>query len=262
MTPVREERIDVRGTTIRLLTAGDGPPLVFLHGSGDRGDWLPVYDRLAASHRVIRADHPGFNWSDDDDRIDSVHDLAFFYLDLFDQLAIDRATVVGASLGGWLAVDLATIEPRRVERLVLIDAVGIRVEGVSVPDYFLLNPQALSERVWREPGFVRANQEWAAALQDDTEAYGRYLRGRATTAHLAWNPYFHDPKLLDRLHRVTCPTLVVWGSDDGLFPIEYGRRWVELMPQATLAVIEGAGHLPHVERLDEFSAVALPFLDS
>jgi pimeloyl-ACP methyl ester carboxylesterase len=243
-----------------MLSGGEGPALLFLHGAGDRGEWLPVLDELAAGHTVYRPDHPGFNWSGDDERIDSVHDLGFFYLDLLDQLEIDSVVVVGASLGGWLAVELAMIAPHRVERLVLIDPAGIRVEGVEVPDYFLLNPQQLSEKVWREPSFAEANLQWALALADDTEAYGRYLRGRASTAHLCWNPYFHDPKLLHRLHRITCDALVVWGSDDGLFPVDYGRRWVELLPNASLSVIEGAGHLPHVERLDDFMRVASPFL--
>jgi pimeloyl-ACP methyl ester carboxylesterase len=234
--------------------------MIFLHGSGDRGEWLPVLESLASQYTVYRADHPGFNWSGDDDRIDSVHDLAYFYLDLLDQLQLESVVVFGASLGGWLAVELATIAPHRVERMLLADPVGIRVDGVAVPDYFMLNPQQLCEKVWREPTFLEANLQWALALADDAEAYGRYLRGRATTAHLCWNPYFHDPKLLDRIHRITCETLIVWGSDDGLFPVEYGRRWADLLPRATLNIIDGAGHLPHVERRADFLAVASPFL--
>ena len=90
----------------------------------------------------------------------------------------------------------------------------------------------------------------------------RYLRNRITTAHLAWNPYFHDPKLVHRLHRITAPTLVVWGSEDGLVPLAHGHRWAELIGGSRLEVLDGAGHLPHVEQVDRFLEVVRPFLTS
>jgi len=256
-----EAHLDVRGVRVRLLRSGDGPPLLSLHGSGDRGDWLPVLTELAASCDVVRPDLPGFGGSDEDERIDSVHDLAFFTLDLLDELGIERTTVVGFSLGGWLAVELATIEPRRVEKLVLVGAAGLRVEGCEQPDVFTLDPVRLVELAYHDPARRERAVAAARALDDDPEALQLYLRSRVATAHLAWNPYFHDPKLVHRLHRVTAPTLVVWGREDGLLPVAHGHRWQELLPHARLEVLDESGHLPHVERPAEFLEVVRPFLE-
>jgi pimeloyl-ACP methyl ester carboxylesterase len=260
MTEPTEAFIDVRGTRTRILRAGDGPPLLYLHGSGDLGAWLPVQGELARAHTVLRPDHPGFGRSDEDGRIDSVHDLAFFYLDLLDGLGLDRVAVVGSSLGGWIAADLATIEPARVTLLVLIGAAGLRVEESEQPDEFVLEPTAAIERTFATEERRRTAGEDFARLEEDPAEMERYLRNRIATAHLAWNPYFHDPKLVHRLHRVSAPTLVVWGRDDGLVPVAHGHRWAELVPGSRLEVVEGSGHLPHVEQPERFLEVVGPFL--
>jgi pimeloyl-ACP methyl ester carboxylesterase len=257
---MNETTLDVRGTQIRILRGGDGPPVLFLHGSGDPGLWLPVHDELARDHDVIRPDHPGYGFSDEDRRIDSVHDLAFFYLDLLDALGLDRVAVVGSSLGGWIGADLATIEPQRITHLVLIGAAGLRVEGSGQPDEFALEPEAAIAASFAGDESRRAATERFDALESDPPAMERYLRNRITTAHLAWNPYFHDPKLVHRLHRITAPTLVVWGSEDGLVPLAHGHRWTELIPGSRLEVVDGAGHLPQVEAADRFLPIVRPFL--
>jgi pimeloyl-ACP methyl ester carboxylesterase len=257
---MNESYVDVRGTRIRILRGGDGPPLLFLHGSGDAGRWQPVHDGLARDHDVIRPDHPGYGFSDERSGIDSVHDLAFFYLDLLDELGVDRVDVVGSSLGGWIAADLATIEPGRIAHLVLIGSTGLRVEGSGQPDEFVLEPAAAIEAIYAGAGARRTATEAFDALEEDPAAMERYLRNRITTAHLAWTPYFHDPKLELRLHRVAAPTLLVWGSEDGLVPVAHGHRWAELLPQARLEIVEDSGHLPQVEQTERFLELVRPFL--
>lgn len=247
----RERDLSVRGTRIRVRSAGSGPPLLYLHGAGDSGTWRPVLSELGTDRTVIRPDHPGFNDSDDFPDVDSVHDLAFFYLDLLDELGVDRAAVVGSSLGGWLAADLATIEPARVDRLVLVGAAGLRAE-VDTPDMFTCSPAELAELTWATPQARADAVAQASALEEDPAAFERYLRNRMTTAHLGWNPYLHDPKLPGRLHRIRCPVLIVWGEADRLLPPAYADRWREELPHADLAVIPDAGHLPHVEQPDAF----------
>jgi pimeloyl-ACP methyl ester carboxylesterase len=258
---MNESTLDVRGTRVRILRGGDGPPLLYLHGSGDPGVWQPAFDDLAREHDVIRPDHPGYGFSDECRGIDSVHDLAFFYLDLLDTLGIEKTAVIGSSLGGWIGADLATIEPARITRLVLIGAAGLRVQDSGQPDEFAMDPAASIEAVYAGADARRAATERFEALEEDPPAMERYLRNRITTAHLAWNPYFHDPKLVHRLHRITAPTLVVWGSDDGLVPLAHGHRWTELIDGSRLEVIDGAGHLPHVEQADRFLELVRPFLD-
>lgn len=255
-----ESVVDVRGTAVRLLRAGDGPALLYLHGSGDTGSWLALHDKLARTHTVLRPDFPGFGASEDDDRIDSVHDLAFFCLDLLDTLGIDRVAVVGASLGGWVAADLATIEPHRVTDLVLIGAAGLRVPESGQPDEFTLDAAQLAERLFHSPDHRERALLQAEQLDAEPAAMERHLRNRIATAHIAWNPYFHDPKLVDRLHRIAAPTLIVWGEQDQLVPIGHAHRWHELLPDARLEVIPDCGHLPHVEALPRFLEIVGAFL--
>lgn len=257
-----ETSVDVRGTTIRVLGGGDGPPLLFLHGAGDRGVWYPVLASLAERYTVYRPDHPGFGGSDNCDTIDSVHDLAFFYLDFLDVLGVERCRVVGASLGGWIAADLATVEPARVEKLVLVQAAGVHAEGVSIPDLFVLDPVQTVELVYHREDLREAAVQGARKLGEYPGALEDYLRNRMATAHLVWNPYLHDPKLPERLHRIQAPTLVVWGANDRLLPLGYGRRWEELLPKARFHVINESGHMPYIEQPDEFVDVVLGFLDA
>ena len=257
-----EQRITVRGTEVRLLRAGAGPPLLFLHGPGDSGAWSPILDSLALTHTVYRPDHPGFGYSDDDDRVDSVHDLGFFYLDFLSELEVARVSIVGVSLGGWIGADLATIEPGRVERLVLVGSAGLRVEGVEQPDVFMLSALQLAELTYHRPEFRERAAVEAAGLEADGDELQRYLRNRVGTAHLAWNPYFHDPTLPNRTHRVTAPTLVVWGADDRVLPPAHGERWRELLPNARLQLIPDAGHLPHIEQVETVVELIAPFLST
>ena len=255
-----EEVVDVRGTAVRVLRAGEGPTLLYLHGSGDSGAWLPVLEQLSSSFSVIRPDHPGFNQSGESEGLDSIHELAFFYLDLLAALGIDRCSVVGSSLGGWLAADLATIEPERFEKLVLVGAAGLRVEGVAVPDTFTMGADALADLLFFGSDARAQAREQAVGLETDPAAMTTYLRNRMATAHLGWNPYFHDPQLPRRLHRIAAPTLLVWGGEDRVFPPAHAARWGELVPDSRVEIVDGVGHLPHIEEPQQFLDLVVPFL--
>ncbi|MGE5136528.1 MAG: alpha/beta fold hydrolase [Gemmatimonadota bacterium] len=254
----RERDLDVRGIRVRLLSGGSGEPLLYLHGGGDLGQWTPALAALAGRYTVLRPDHPGFSASGDADGIDSVHELAFFYLDLLDELGLGRVMVVGHSLGGWLAADLATIEPGRVSKLVLVSAAGLRA-GEHIPDIFLLSAMELADLTHHTQEGRAAGREWARQLADDPETHARYLRNRAALAHLGWNPYLHDPKLPRRLHRVTAPALVVWGARDGVFPVSCAHRWAGLLPAAELKIIPEAGHVPLEEQTGATVRAVLDF---
>lgn len=255
----QELDLTVRGTRVRTLTAGSGDPLLYLHGSGDLGLWTPALSALAERYRVWRPDHPGFSRSDDRNGIDSIHDLAFFYLDLLDEIEGEEVVLVGSSLGGWLAADLATIEPRRVSRLVLVSTAGIRAE-VPTPDVFTLSPAEQAELTYHDQDLRSLAVQQAERIEDDAERFKRFLRNRSATAHLGWNPYMHDPKLPDRLHRITAPTLILWGAQDRMLPVGYAHRWLELLPGAELAIVDDAGHLPLVEQPDAALGVLRAFL--
>lgn len=254
-----EHTIDVRGCRVRVAQAGQGPPIIYLHSAGDLGDWSPALDLLARDFTVYRPDHPGFNDSDDDPSVDTVLDLAFCYLDLLDALGLDRASLVGVSLGGWIAAQIAVLAPGRVEKLVLADAAGLRAEG-AVPDIFTLNPVQLAELLYHGDEPRAAAVAAAEKITADPDLFQRYLRARTATAHLAWNPYLHDPKLAGRLHRVSAPVLVIWGTHDRLLPVEHAHLWAQALGTARLEVIEDAGHLPQLEQPDTFAAAVREFL--
>jgi pimeloyl-ACP methyl ester carboxylesterase len=256
---VAEELVDVRGRRVWVASSGDGPPLVYLHGSGDLDGWGPALSLLAGDFTVYRPDHPGFNRSDDDPGVDSVLDLAFSYLDLLDALGLDRAHLVGLSLGGWIAAQLAVLAPDRVSKLVLADAAGLRV-AVAAPDIFTLNPVETAALVNHQPDVREAAVAAAGQIAADPELFQRYLRNRMATAHLAWNPYLHDPKLEGRLHHITAPVLIIWGAHDRVLPVECASTWQSSLPGARLEIIEDAGHRPNAEQPAAFASLVKEFL--
>jgi pimeloyl-ACP methyl ester carboxylesterase len=254
MNYVKEDMI-VRGNKIRLLKGGNGEPLLYLHGAAGGGEWLPCLEALSNDYTIYCPDHPGYGYSDDDKKIDSIHDLAFFYLDFLDQLGIDQVTLIGSSLGGWLALEIAILSPERIKKVVLVNASGIRMEGL--PDAFVLSTDKLYNALYHTNDAKNRVQE---TILNNPEMETIVIRNRISTSHLAWNPYFHDPKIIDRIHRVTMPVMLVWGKEDKLFPVEYGEEYHKLIPHAEFNVIENSGHFPHIEQPNAFMNSVSSFL--
>ena len=252
-----EEFRQVGGARIQLLRGGQGPPLLFLHGAAGGGMWLPFLEGLARRFTVYAPAHPGFGRSEDPEWLDGIDDLVHFYLEFLDDLEHPKIHLVGLSLGGWIAAELATLCSHRIARLVLVDAAGIRVDGVSVPDLFLMPPDEAVQTIF-------ANSAAAAAIYPASptpEQLEILLRQRITFARLAWNPYLYNPKLRRRLHRIRVPTLVVWGKEDRLLPLEHARAFQQAIPGAALAVLPGCGHVPPLDRPDEFVRAVSGFLE-
>nr|WP_275585461.1 alpha/beta fold hydrolase [Blastococcus saxobsidens] len=233
--------------------------MVYLHGAGDLGGWLPALGALATGHRVLRPDHPGFNRSGDDPTVTSVGDLARRYPAILDALGVDHFSLVGTSLGGWLAAELALLAPERVEHLVLVDPAGLPADR-PIPDMFRTPPGELLALLCGDADSLAAGRARAAAVQADPALVERRTRNTATAARLAGEPYMHDPGLGPRLSGLRVPTLVVWGALDGLFPVDLAQQWLRALPSARLHVVEGAGHLPPADRPEEFVRVVRDFL--
>jgi pimeloyl-ACP methyl ester carboxylesterase len=253
----REGVLAVRDRRIQLFEGGTGPPLLYLHGAGTYG-WMPVHDLLARHRRVLLPVHPGFGASEGLDAIETMEDLAFHTLDVLDTLALERTDVVGLSLGGWLAAELALRHPGRVGRLVLIDAVGVRLPGVPMADPFMASPPKA-----RQLHFADPTSEVALRILPDAPPPDRLetvLRGREAAARLLWNPAQAYRRLTSRLWRIRTPTLVVWGADDRLIPPAYGEAWARGIPGARLVTIDRCGHLPPLERPERCAEVVLDFL--
>lgn len=240
------EAVQVRGLKLEVLTTGSGPPLLFLHpGVGLRGA-LPFLNSLALSHRVIAPSHPGFGASELPDWMTSVDDLAYFYLDLLDEMNLKDATLIGASLGGWIATALAVKSTVRLRSLILLNSVGMkfgRPRDEEIADIFSLNAAELDRRL-----FHRAPTGWReyGALTDEDLAI--VARNKESEALFGWSPNLHDPKLRRRTHRIDVPTLVLWGERDGIVSPDYGRALAATIPRAEFKIIAEAGHLPYVEK--------------
>jgi pimeloyl-ACP methyl ester carboxylesterase len=252
------ERLDARAGSIQILRGGDGPPLLFLHAAGGAGTWLPFHGLLARRFEVIAPDHPGFGGSDDMPEVEAIDDLVYHYLDVLDRLELERVNVVGGSLGGWIAAELAVHSPQRVQRLALLGAAGLRVPGNMAADVFLKTPDQAVAMLYKYPEPVLE----AMPADPDVDFILAFQRDMAALARYAWVPYLNDPKLERRLHRVAAPTLVLWADDDRVMPIEHGRRYAERIPDATLRVIEDCGHAMYFERPDAFADAVTEFLEA
>jgi pimeloyl-ACP methyl ester carboxylesterase len=209
---------------------------------------------------LIAPSHPGFGKSSLPDWIDAVDDIAYIYLELLDRLGLEQIDLIGCSIGGWIAAELATKAPRLVHRLVLVGPVGVKtgpVDRLDIPDIFALPQSELERLLFHNPERMRIDP---SRLTDEHLAIS--VRNRETVTLLAWEPYMHNPKLRHRLHRVTAPTLFLRGESDGLVSAEYLAGYAHLLPNACIDTIAAAGHAPHVEQPEEFAAKVLAFLEA
>jgi pimeloyl-ACP methyl ester carboxylesterase len=240
-----------------------GESLLFLHDL----DYLNGVDyafieRLAQQRRVYSPWHPGFGSSSLPAHFDSIHDLAYVYLDLLRE--IGPAHVIGCGFGGWIAAEMAIRCDHDVRSLVLVDALGIKLSDRTTPDItdmFVVSQADLVKLSWHDA--ERGNTEMPLPMANrgfDEDALTMLLNNRRTAALVGWNPFMHDPKLRARLVRIERPCLVVWGGSDGIVSPAYGRGFAKAIPTARFELIEAAGHYPYLERPSTFLSVVEPFL--
>lgn len=248
--------IEVRGIRISMIDRGSGRPLLFLHPSIGIDPGAPVLDKLAAGAHLLAPSHPGFGTSELPREFTTVDDLAYFYLDLMDALDLRDVVMVGVSFGAWIAAEIAIKSTARIARLVLADAVGIRVserETPDIADIFAITEKDFIALAFHDPAKGARDPSWPEAR---VVAQARNLE---STARFAWQPYLHDPKLKGRLHRIDRPTQLLWGAQDRIVTPDYGRAYAAAIPGARFALIEQSGHFPHLEQPDEFARRVLAF---
>jgi pimeloyl-ACP methyl ester carboxylesterase len=255
----QEETITVAGRPIVLRHAGEGTPFVYLHSTlGESAMWLPFYQTWARQFRVFVPTHPGFGKSGGFDQIDTIEDMAFHYVELLDALGLEEVILGGVSLGGWIAAEFAVRWPERVKRLWIADAPGLWVEEQPLPDLFRFmgDTRKMREVLFHDPDCYMAQ----LLFQDrpDEERILTAYQNLTVLGRLLWErPY--SPKLPARLHRVQCPTLLLWGANDRLVPPAYGEAYRKLLPQAEWKLIPECGHLPMFECETEFVEVVKQF---
>jgi pimeloyl-ACP methyl ester carboxylesterase len=246
------ETIELGGIAVETLIVGSGPPLLFLHGGDYVAQNQAFIDQLAARFRVVMPRHPGFGNTPRPAWFRSVNDIATLYLDLLDRLDLTDATLVGASFGGWVALELAVRSTARVARLVLIDSLGLKFGGREerdIADIYALPADEVVRRQFADP--AHAVPDYSAL--DDNELMA-VARDREATAFYGWKPYMHDPALAHWLHRIARPALVLWGDKDGVVAPSYGERLAAALPNARFELVAGAAHHPQIEQPDRVAA--------
>ncbi len=250
----------VNGTRIDVIERGAGRPLLFLHAENGIEPAREAIAELAKGARVIAPTHPGFGRSELPKGMRSVDDLSYFYLDLLDQLDLRDVTVVGVSLGAWIAAEIAIKSTVRLSRLVMANAVGVKIadrETRDIVDIFALTEKEFIDIAYCDA--ARGTRDYKALPDDEVLAAAR---AREATARLAWNPYFHNPRLKNRLHRIDIPTLFLWGTRDRMLSEPYGRAYSALIPGARFETIDRAGHFPDHERPKAFAEKILAFANA
>jgi len=242
----------VQGRTIQLYEAGQGDPLLYLHGAADMhgaaADPFPFHEALAKNCKLIAPAHPGCVGSDEDDTMESIDDLVFHTLEVMDALGLDRANIVGNSIGGWLAAEIAARNPERVNKLALIGATGLFVRGSPIGDLFMaVQPRNGGIADLRSMLFADGEGELAQSLFPDLHAdkpqgMRRYQIFRFSSRVGFKPPYFYHAKLRDRLHRYKGPAMVVWGAKDQFVPVSHATAYGDVLTGSTVEMIDGGGH--------------------
>jgi pimeloyl-ACP methyl ester carboxylesterase len=232
---------------LTIAEQGHGRPVLVLHGGGGPFTMSALSERLASTMHTVVPVHPGWNGTERPVWMTGARDYASAYLRHLEAADLDDVLVVGSSLGGWIAAEMALGDTAgRISGVVLLDAVGVLVDDEPITDFFALSPREAVEHTFHNPGpFYRD----PAALSAEQVAMQEANMG--TMRAVAGDPYMHDPGLLGRLADVDVPTLVVWGASDRIVSPTYGKAYADALAHGTFELIADAGHLPHLEAPDE-----------
>lgn len=222
---------------------GSGRPVLVLHGGGGPVTVAPISEHLAKSMHVLTPTHPGWNGTARPEWLTGVDDLAMLYLRELKRRGLRDVTVIGSSMGGWVALEMAVRDLGGfIGRLVIVDAVGVEVPGETIADFFALTPRGVAEHAYHEPDKFYVDPTTLPAEKLAVQ------RGNMASLRAVAGIPMSDPKLLRRLGEVEIPALVLWGESDRIASTTYGRGLAAALPAGRFTLIEKAGHLPQIER--------------
>jgi pimeloyl-ACP methyl ester carboxylesterase len=260
MAAFEQRFVTAGGARIEYLIAGSGEPLLWLHGSEGNLGWLDLHDELARNFTVYVPTHPGFAGSDRPSWVESFVDLSRFYLWVVQELGVSKAILAGHFIGGWLAAEMAVMSPQIVAQLLLIDAAGVRPRKGEITDIFLHGTEGTRQLSFFDLKQV-ANYELLFGSKPTPEAREAHIINREAATRYCWKPYMHDPSLPPLLERLRdIPTLVLWGREDRIVPVECGELYHQAIAGARLEMIDRCGHFPHLEKPAEFTRAVSAFL--
>lgn len=266
-----QDRMKIGPLELELLRRegrGSGTPLLLVHGVNNISPVAPFLDGLAEFGEVVAPSHPGFANSPRPDDFDTMYDLVHLYLAVLDAMPGERVTMIGFSFGGWIAAEVAACRPRKLDRLVLVDPVGIKLgarEDRDIVHFFNTSPAELTRLAWHDPA-KRPDGcyglGWQAAIGEAMSDAEMVMLARNWDALClyAWRPHMFNPQLKYWLHRIDVPTLMLWGAGDRIVTPDYGRAYAELIPGARFETVAAAGHHPELEQPGVFVERVAGFL--
>ena len=243
-----EERLQVAGAEMQVLKGGSGDPLLILHDELGQPGWLQVHDELAKNHTVIAPSLPGFGVTGRLDWVMNMRDIATWTLWAMDDMGLSNVNVLGFSVGGWLAAEMATQDPKVFKKMALAAPAGILPPTGEILDMFLIVSQEFITAGVHNPD---AAAEFKTVCPDEPtpEQVEQWETAREEACRLTWRPYMHDRSLPHRLGRLrNLPTLIVWGRNDAVIPASAGEVYNASIAGSRVVTIENCGHRSDVEK--------------
>lgn len=250
-----------RGAKVRVFESGRGTPLVFMHGAGGLFPQNPFLDQLAERYHVYAAEFPAYGESTGEELLEDMQDFALHGWDVITALGLTRPHLMGHSMGGMIAAEMACLAPNDLSKLVLVASAGLWIEEHPIPDIFSFLPHEFAQYLFHDRAQGEAMLTGGLDLKNP-EALKEFYIGNSKRLSMAGKILFPIPnrRLSKRLYRLTAPTLVVWGKGDKLIPPVYADRFKALIPQAEVVQIAEAGHMVPYEQPEAFVAAITCFL--
>ena len=257
-----EEILTVAGVELQMVKGGSGEPLLIFHDEIGHHEWLNYHQSFSQNYTLHIPSHPGFGKTPPLEWIMNLRDMAGWYLHALDDLNIGPVNVVGFSLGGWLAAEMAVMNPEIFKKMVLVAPTGLKPPVGEIYDMFLEIAQEFITAGFSDASSV---EEFRTVCPEEPspELLEAWEVAREEACRLGWRPYMYYaglPHLLQRLKKL--PTLIVWGRQDAIVPISAGELYHESIPSSKLVVLEDCGHRPELEKTDQFVQLVHQFLSS
>ena len=249
-------REKICGCEISIKRKGKGKKVLFLHGGRGAPVWLPFMEELSNKFELYVPEHPGYGQSDTPEWLDKMEDVGYFYLELIEHFKMQDIHLVGSSIGGWIAAEMCIRNTNKIKSLVLAAPAGLSLQRQYGLDPFISTDDEFTRNAFYDQKLAEGmiNQEVDEAAMD------LILKNKTTGARLTWKPRIYSPQMEKWLFRIRIPTLIISGSHDNICPLEQSKLFNKKIEGSQLAIIENCGHLPHVEKKDEYCDLITNFI--
>jgi pimeloyl-ACP methyl ester carboxylesterase len=255
-----EEKFRVGNSELNVIKGGTGKPLLVFHGELGDGGWLKWHSELAKKRTLWIPLHPGFGKSPMADWIMDVRDLSIFYSRFIREQKLTPADVIGFSLGGWIAAEMAIINAQQFGKMILVGATGLRPPSGEIMDMFTVTARVYLNGNVLDP---HGNPEFARLFggEQTPAQFEAWEDARAEAARIAWKPYMFNQSMAHLLENIAgLPTLLLWGKQDKVVPLSAGEMYHKKIAGSKLVTFDNCGHMPEVEKTDDFIKEVEKFL--